>query len=97
MEEEKKVYLGNLDYGLTDEDLHKAVGEKGLQAKDVKIIKDKFTGKSKGFGFAEFESDDQVEQAISVLDGHEVNGRPLKVSKARKKTHRVESYGNGRY
>ena len=85
MEEEKKVYIGNLDYNVTEEELRKAIEEKGIQVKDVKIIKDKFTDKSKGFGFAEFESDEQVQQAIDLLDGHELNYRKIKVNKARRR------------
>jgi len=84
MEEEKKLYLGNLSYDLTEEQVKKAIEEKGLTPKEVKVITDKFSGRSKGFGFAEFETEDQAKSAIDVLNGMELSGRPLRVSKAQK-------------
>ncbi len=84
MEEEKKLYLGNLEYGITEEELRRKIEEKGITVKEVKIITDKFTGKSKGFGFAEFETEEEAQKAIDALNGQEINGRPLRVSKARK-------------
>jgi len=96
--EEKKIYIGNLEYGVTEDDLQKAIEDKGLQIKDLKIIKDKFSGRSKGFGFAEFETDEQIEQAISALDGQELKGRKLRVSKAKKREDsRRQSFGGGRF
>ncbi|MCD6135053.1 MAG: RNA-binding protein [Candidatus Omnitrophica bacterium] len=94
--EEKKVYIGNLEYGVTEDDLQKVIEGKGIQIKDLKIIKDKFSGRSKGFGFAEFETDEQVQQAIDALDGQDLNGRKLKVSKARKRdTNSRPRYNSG--
>lgn len=83
MENEKKIYIGNLDYSSTEDELKQILKEKGLPVKDVKVISDKFSGKSKGFGFAEFETDEQVQQAIDALNGQELKGRALRVSKAR--------------
>ena len=93
MEEEKKIYIGNIEYGVTEEDLKEILKEKGFEAKDVKIIRDKFTGRSKGFGFAEFENDEQVQKAIDSLDGEELKSRKLKVSKARRREARFEKRG----
>ncbi|MDD5584465.1 MAG: RNA-binding protein [Candidatus Omnitrophica bacterium] len=84
MDEEKKLYVGNLEFGVTEEELRKYIEEKGLTVKEVKIISDKFTGKSKGFGFAEFETEEQAQAAIDALDGKDLNGRTLRVSRARK-------------
>lgn len=84
MEEEKKVYIGNLEFGITEDDLKRTIEEKGLNAKEVKVIIDKFTGKSKGFGFAEFETKEEAQQAIDALNGQELNGRQLQVNRARK-------------
>ncbi|MDD5195646.1 MAG: RNA-binding protein [Candidatus Omnitrophica bacterium] len=103
MDEEKKLYVGNLEFGVTEEELRKSIEEKGITVKEVKIISDKFTGKSKGFGFAEFETEEQAQQAIEALDGKELNGRTLRVSKARKMQPRTGGgggrreggYGNG--
>ncbi len=88
MEEEKKIYLGNLDYTLTEEELKNTMKEKGIQIKELQIIKDKVTGRSKGFGFAEFEKEEEARKAISSLDGMEIKGRKLRVNKARRQENR---------
>jgi len=90
MDEEKKIYIGNIDYDVTEEDLREILKEKGVEAKDIKIIRDKFTGRSKGFGFAEFENDEQIQKAIDSLDGEELKSRKLKVSQARRRESRFE-------
>jgi len=97
MEEEKKVYIGNLEFGVTEDDLRKAIEEKGITVKEVKIITDKFSGKSKGFGFAEFETEEQAQQTIDALNDQELNGRKLRVSKAQKMRPRNErrDFGGG--
>ena len=99
MEEEKKVYIGNLEFGTTEDDLKKFIEEKGLSVKEVKIITDKFSGKSKGFGFAEFETEEQTQQAIDTLNEQELNGRALRVSKAQKMRPRTDknTFGGERY
>jgi len=97
MRETRKIYLGNLKYDLTEEELRQAMQEKGVHAKDLKIVKDKFTGKSKGFGFAEFENEQDVEYAINTLNGQEIKGRMLKVSKARQQRPRFERNRKSRF
>jgi len=94
MEEDKKIYIGNLEYGVTETDLRKAFEQKGIAVKEVRIITDRFTGKSKGFGFAEFESEEETQKAIDALNGQEINGRALRVSKARKMQPRVSRRNN---
>jgi len=83
MNEENKIYIGNINYEVTEEDLKEMIKKKGFETQDVTIIKDKFSGRSKGFGFAEFENNEQVQKAIELLDGHELKSRKLKVNKAR--------------
>ena len=78
MDEEKKIYIGNLDYSVTEEDLKKTIEEKGFHTIELKIVADKFTGRSKGFGFAEFEKNEDAQTAIESLNGHELKGRKLK-------------------
>ena len=98
MEDEKKVYIGNLEFSVTEEDLRKAIEDKGISVKEVKIITDKFSGKSKGFGFAEFETEEQAQQTIDALNEQDLKGRPLRVSKARKMRPRSEKrddFGGG--
>jgi RNA recognition motif-containing protein len=93
MDEENKIYIGNIDYEVTEEQLREIIKEKAIEAQDVTIIRDKYSGRSKGFRFAEFENDEQVKKAIESLDGHELNSRKLKVSKARKRQPRLEKRG----
>ena len=77
-----KLYVGNLTYSITEEQLQDVFGEQG-NVVSVKIIKDKFTGNPKGFGFVEMGSDDEANAAIDALNGREIEGRQMKVSKAR--------------
>jgi len=96
MEEAKKIYIGNLEYGVTEDDLKKLLEEKGLSAIELNIITESYSGRSKGFGFAEFETEDKAQQAIDALTGQELNGRTLNVSKARKmKPRSRDSFGGG--
>lgn len=85
MDEENKIYVGNLDYGLTEDEVKNFITEKGFTVREFKIITDKFSGRSKGFGFAEFESTDDIQPAIEALDGVEMNGRKLRVNRARRR------------
>ncbi len=95
MEEQKKIYIGNLEYGVTESDLQKLFEEKGLSAAEIKLISDKYTGRPKGFGFAEFTTEEAAQQAIDALNDYELNGRKLKVSKAQKMKPRKEGFGGG--
>ncbi len=81
------IYVGNLPYGTTDEDLKSAFGEYGAVT-SVNIIKDRVTGNSKGFGFVEMENDDEGQKAVDELNGAEMQGRNLKVNLARPRTER---------
>jgi len=76
------IYVGNLNYSLQEEELKEAFAEYGEVA-SVKIIKDKVTGRSKGFGFIEMDNDDEANNAIQELNGVEVKGRSLKVNQAK--------------
>jgi len=83
MSEENKAYVGNLEYGVDEDILKSFIDGKGIQSKEVKVIKDKYTGRSKGFGFVSFETDEELQKAVEALDGQDLNGRALKVNKAR--------------
>ncbi len=93
MEEEKKIYLGNLEFGLKEEELKSFIEKKGINPKEVKIITDKFSGRSKGFGFAEFDNEEDAQKAIDALNEQEINGRKLRVSRAKKMKPRSDSRG----
>jgi len=93
MNEENKIYIGNIDYEITKEELKEMFKEKGFEVKDINIIRDKFSGRSKGFGFAEFETDEQVKKVIESLDGYELKSRKLKINKAKERKPRFEKSG----
>jgi len=85
-----KLYLGNLSYEVTEEDLKAALNPFG-QVESVTIIKDKFSGRSKGFGFAQMASRSEAQAAIDGLNGKELKGRALNVNEARAQS---QSRGN---
>ena len=76
------IYVGNLSYETTEENLKEAFEVFG-EVKTVKIIKDNYTGRSKGFGFVEMPSKDEARSAIEALNGKDLKGRSLNVSEAR--------------
>lgn len=76
------IYVGNLDHDVTDEDLQKAFEAFG-QVSSAKVIKDKFTSQSRGFGFVEMPEKSEAQAAISGLNEKDLKGRTLKVNEAR--------------
>ena len=76
------IYAGNLSYALTEDELKQAFSEYG-EVISAKIIMDRDSGRSKGFGFVEMENDEEGEKAIDALDGSLLKGRNLKVNQAR--------------
>ena len=76
------VYVGNLSYDLSEEDLKTAFEEYG-EVTSAKIISDRYSGRSKGFGFVEMTSDDEGKAAIEGLSGKELGGRAIVVNEAR--------------
>lgn len=75
------IYIGNLSYGVKESDLTKVMEDYGTVG-SVKIIKDRETGRSKGFAFCEMENDDEAKKAIEQLNGAEYSGRPMVVKEA---------------
>lgn len=75
------IYVGNLSYNVTADDLKTMFGEFG-EVETVKIITDKFSGRSKGFGFVEMPSNSEADQAIKALNGKAMDGRNIKVNPA---------------
>jgi RNA recognition motif-containing protein len=76
------IYIGNLSYEVTQEDLKQAFEGFG-QVESVNIIKDRYTGESRGFGFVEMSAKGEAQSAIEGLNGKELKGQMLKVSEAR--------------
>ena len=81
----KKLYVGNLTYGVTDSTLLQMFEPHGT-VQSAQVIMDRDTGRSKGFGFVEMGSDQEAQAAIQALNGKEVDGRSLTVNEARPKT-----------
>ncbi len=84
------IYVSNLGYSLQDEDLNKLFGEYG-DVSSARVITDKFTSRSKGFGFVEMPDKQSAETAVKQLDGTMLDGRPLRVSEARERGERQSS------
>jgi len=89
----KKVYVGNLSYETTEENLETAFAAFG-SVQSVSIIQDRQTGKSKGFGFVEMDNDEEADAAIAGLNGSELSGRTLTVNEARPRTDRPDRGGD---
>lgn len=89
------IYVGNLSFKASEADL-KALFEKFGQVDSAKIIMDKMTGRSRGFGFVEMPDNTQGQAAITELDGKDQDGRPLKVNEARPQEPRGGGGGGGR-
>ena len=90
------IYVGNLAYGTTEEDLRSIFSAFGDVSK-VSIIKDKETGRSKGFGFVEMPDDSEAQSAINALNDSDLDGRTIVVSKAQPREDRNSGGGGGGY
>jgi RNA recognition motif-containing protein len=95
------IYVGNLSWNLKDQDLSNLFASHG-EVTSAKIVTDKFTNRSKGFGFVEMANDDQAQAAIAALNGTEVDGRNIVVNESRPKPEggggggfKKRSFGNG--
>ncbi|MBM3442229.1 MAG: RNA-binding protein [Bacteroidetes bacterium] len=87
------IYVSNLSYNVQDEDLRGFFEEYG-EVSSAKVIMDKFTNKSRGFGFVEMSDNESAQKAIRELDGATVEGRAIKVSEARPREERSGGGGN---
>lgn len=83
----QKIYVGNLNYASTDESISALFGNYGAVLSSA-VIKDKFTGRSKGFGFVEMADENAAEKAIAELNEQEFEGRRIRVNKAQEKPRR---------
>ena len=90
---ETKIYVGNLSYETTEDDLRTLFAQAGTVA-SVALIKDRDTGQSKGFAFVEMSNQSEAEKAIQTFNGYTLSNRPLKVNLARPKEER--GFGGGR-
>lgn len=89
------IYVSNLSFNVTDEDLQDFFADYG-EVSSAKVITDKFTNKSRGFGFVEMPDDEAARKAIAELDGGIVEGRAIKVTEARPREERSGGGNNDR-
>jgi RNA recognition motif-containing protein len=89
-----KLFVGGLPYSTTNDDLQNLFAAHGTVASAV-VINDRETGRSKGFGFVEFEDDNEAKSAIQALDGSELGGRKIVVNEARPREDRPQGGGGG--
>ncbi|MFH1430075.1 MAG: RNA-binding protein [Candidatus Uhrbacteria bacterium] len=87
-----KLYIGNLSYSTTDESLREAFAQAGASFSSAQVVMDRMSGRSRGFGFVEFEDDGDAQAAIEMWDGKELDGRPLKVNVARPREDRPAQF-----
>ena len=80
-----RIYVGNLSYNVADEQLHAAFSAHG-QVDSATVLKDKFTGESKGFGFVEMPNQSEAQAAIATLNSTDLGGRNINVNEARPRT-----------
>ena len=88
------IYVGNLLFDVSESDLREAFGKFG-EITEVRLIMDKYSGKSKGFAFIEMPSKEEAEKAIEEMNGKEFMGREITVSEAKPKTDRGGGRGRG--
>jgi RNA recognition motif-containing protein len=88
-----KLYVGNLSYNVRDDDLQQAFAQYGTVS-SAKVMMDRDTGRSKGFGFVEMGSDPEAQAAINGMNGQALDGRAIVVNEARPREERPGGYGN---
>ena len=79
----KKLYVGNLPFQSTEEQLGSWFTQAGVTVANVTFVRDRFSGQPRGFGFVEINSDEEADRAIQALNGHDFMGRNLVVNEAR--------------
>src|SRR5437588_9239851 len=89
-----KLYVGGLPYSVTEQQLNELFSQQGTVS-SAKVITDKFTGQSRGFGFVEMSTAEEAKKAISALNGTQMDGRPLTVNEAKPQEKRTGGGGFG--
>ena len=90
----RKLFVGNLPYETTEQDLEALFGQAG-QVETVSVMRDRMTGRARGFAFVEMASDDDAQKAITQLNGHQIGGRALTINEARPQVARPAGGGFG--
>lgn len=89
-----KLYVGSLSYATTDQQLHELFAQHGSVI-SAKVISDRYTGQSRGFGFVEMATSEEAQKAIAALNGTQYEGRSLVVNEARPQEKRERPWGGG--
>ena len=90
-----RLFVGNLSWDTTEDALRAAFEQGGRTVKDVHIVSDRETGRPRGFAFVELSSSQEAQDAMSELDGAEVDGRPIRVNEAQERQARGGGGGGG--
>jgi RNA recognition motif-containing protein len=91
----KKLYVGNVPFQATDEELTSWFSAAGVTASNVTLVRDRATGQPRGFGFVEIQNDEEADKAVAALKGKDFLGRPLVVNEARPARERGPGGGGG--
>src|SRR5258707_7810755 len=91
----KKLYIGNLPFSATEDQLHEWFSQIGVTPSGVNLIRDRFTGQSRGFAFVEVNNDEDADRAVNSLNGQNFGGRNLVVNEARPQAERSSGGGGG--
>jgi RNA recognition motif-containing protein len=83
---EKRLYVGNLAYSVTEVDLRDAFSAEGYEVSEVKVVMDRETGRPRGFAFVEMATEEGAQKAIANLNNRELQGRPITVNEARERS-----------
>ena len=92
----KKLFVGNLPYAANEQDLQNFFAENGVTIDTVTVMRDRFTGQARGFGFVEINDDAAAQRAVDMCHGKDLMGRPLVVNEARPMAAREGGGGGGR-
>src|SRR5215216_927179 len=90
-----RLYVGNLSYNVTEQELREVFAEGGKNVVEVKVVLDRDTGRPRGFAFVEMGSDVEAGAVIQELSGRQIQGRPINVSEARERAPRSGGGGGG--
>ena len=90
-----RLYIGNLSWDTTKEQLQSVLAEGGRNVKDLHFVTDRETGRPRGFAFAEFGTSEEAQSVIEQLDGQQLDGRTLKVNEAQPRPERSGGGGGG--
>jgi cold-inducible RNA-binding protein len=91
----KKLYVGNLPFSATEDSLHEFFSQSGVNPSAVNLIRDRFTGQSRGFAFVEISNDEEADRAVNSMNGQNFGGRNLVVNEARPQEQRGGGGGRG--